>query len=100
MVDLYVVSCTEKKEPLTLPGLALYLGFADKRSLYDYQSKDEFTHSVKRARTIIEEYMVKRSMANNAAGPIFVLKNMGYTDRQTVQVDPVKLVITGKDALL
>ena len=93
-------SCIEKKEPLTIPGLALFLGFVDKQSLYDYQNKDEFSCSVKRARTLVEESMVKRSMANNAAGPIFVLKNMGYTDKQTVQVDPIKLVITGKDALL
>ena len=38
--------------------------------------------------------------ANNAAGPIFVLKNMGYSDSQTVQVDPVQIVVTGADALL
>ena len=38
--------------------------------------------------------------ANDAAGPIFVLKNMGYTDSQTVQVDPVQIVVTGADALL
>ncbi len=100
MVDLYVADAVERKEPLTIPGLALFLGFVDKRSLYDYQDRKEFSHSVKRARTIIEDATVKRSMGNNAAGAIFVLKNMGYTDRSMTHVDPIKIVITGKDLLL
>ena len=100
MVDLYVAACEEKKEPLTIPGLALFLGFSDKSSLYHYQKREAFTDSVKRARTLIEESTVKRSMGSNAAGAIFMLKNMGYSDRQNVQVDPVQIVISGKDALL
>ena len=61
MVDLYVATCEEKKEPMTIPGLALFLGFADKSSLYHYQHRKPFTDSVKRARTLIEEATVKRS---------------------------------------
>ena len=60
--------------------------------------REAFTHSVKRARTLVEESMVKRSMGNNAAGAIFVLKNMGYSDRHSVQVDPIKILISGVDA--
>ena len=100
MVDLYVATCKEENEPLTIPGLTLFLGFADKSSLYHYQKRKTFADSVKRARTLIEESTVKRSMGSNAAGAIFMLKNMGYTDRQNVKVDPVQVVITGKDALL
>ena len=99
-VDLYVIACEEKDEPLTIPGLTLFLGFADKSSLYHYQKREAFTDSVKRARTLIEEATVKRSMGSNAAGAIFMLKNMGYSDRQNVQVDPVQIVISGADALL
>ncbi len=100
IVDLYVVSCEEKEEPMTIPGLALFLGFADKSSLYHYQHRKPFTDSVKRARTLIEEATVKRSMGSHAAGAIFVLKNMGYSDRQNVQIDPIQIVISGADALL
>ncbi len=100
MVDLYVTSCEEKNEPLTIPGLALFLGFADKSSLYHYQHREAFTDSVKRARTLIEEATVKRSMGSHAAGAIFALKNMGYSDRQNVRVDPIQIVISGADALL
>ena len=69
----------------------------DRNNLDDLHEKG-FTHSVKRARTLVEESMVKRSMGNNAAGAIFVLKNMGYSDRHSVQVDPIKIVISGVDA--
>ena len=100
MVDLYVCTCEEKKEPLTIPGLTLFLGFVDKSSLYQYQKREAFTDSVKRARTLVEESTVKRSMGSHAAGAIFVLKNMGYTDRPGGQVDPVQIVISGADALV
>ena len=100
MVDLFVATCEAKNEPLTIPGLTLFLGFADKSSLYHYQKKKAFANSVKRARTLIEESTVKRSMGSHAAGAIFMLKNMGYTDRQNIQIDPVQIVISGNDALL
>ena len=100
MVELYVATCAEKNEPLTIPGLTLFLGFVDKSSLYHYQKREAFTASVKRARTLVEESTVQRSMGSNAAGAIFMLKNMGYSDRQNVRIDPVQIVISGKDALL
>ena len=100
IVELYALTCEAKNEPLTIPGLTLFLGFADKSSLYHYQKKKAFTDSVKRARTLIEESTVKRSMGSHAAGAIFMLKNMGYTDRQNIQIDPVQIVISGNDALL
>ena len=61
MVDFYVATCEVENEPLTIPGLTLFLGFADKSSLYQYQQREAFTDSVKRARTLIEESTVKRS---------------------------------------
>lgn len=101
MVDLYVAECKEEKQVLTIPDLALYLGFCDRHSLYDYQAKEQFTSSVKRARTIVEAATARLSMSGGAGGgPIFILKNMGYTDRQQVTIDPVTVVISGKDALL
>lgn len=61
--------------PPTVNGLALFLGFADKFSLYEYQQKPLFTYSIKRARTVIEEYHESRMSGNSVAGSIFVLKN-------------------------
>lgn len=99
-VDQYVKHCNQQDEPLTVPGLALFLGFADKSSLYQYQKRDGFEDSVKRARTLIEQYLVKRSMLGNPAGAIFILKNMGYSDKQELRTEPIQIVISGKDALL
>ena len=45
---------TRHPEPATITGLALFLGFNDRQSLYDYQEKPEFTCIVKKARTIVE----------------------------------------------
>lgn len=88
-VEAYVESCKPTKdnehgEPLTITGLALALGFCDKISLYEYQAKPEFTNSVKRARMLVENSYEKRISGNNATGPIFALKNFGWSDKQEV----------------
>lgn len=77
----------EDGEPPILTGLTLYLGFADKSSLYDYAGKPEFFHSVKRALTRIEaSYEGKiASGIQAAAGPIFALKNFGWKDKQEIE---------------
>lgn len=98
MVDLYQAHCVEQRRYMTIPGLALFLGFACKQSLYDYQQKEEFSESVKRARALIEDATVNVAMGTSGGGPIFILKNMGYTDKQTVQIDPITVNISGKDA--
>ena len=41
--------------------------------------------------------LIALPMGSNAAGAIFLLKNMGYTDRQDVRPDPVEIVIKGID---
>ena len=77
---------------ITISDLVLYLGFCDRKAFYDYGNKPEFSHTIKRARTFIErEYeSCLRQQGLSAAGPIFALKNFGWTDRQ-------ELDITSKD---
>lgn len=81
-VDEYCQHCKATDEPITWTGLALYLGFAARRSIDEYARYEGFSHSVKRAKLLVEYAYEKRLMGNNAAGPIFVLKNMGWSDRQ------------------
>jgi hypothetical protein len=69
---------------VTLTGLIIFLGFADKQSFYDYEKKPEFTCSVKRARVRIEREYEERLENPACAGSIFALKNFGWTDRQDV----------------
>ena len=66
--------------PLTITGLALALD-TTRQTLMDYQERDEFTDTVKRAKTVVENYAEKRLFGNNATGAIFALKNFGWKDK-------------------
>lgn len=83
-VDEYYHSCKEGNEPITWTGLALYLGFSSRQSIDEYLKYPGFSDSVKRAKLLIEWAYEKRVMGTNAAGPIFVLKNMGWSDKQEI----------------
>lgn len=100
MVDIYMANCVAKKNHPTHVGLALSLGFVSRNSLYDYQATEPFTCSVKRALAMIEDNTLQLVLKGGGAGPIFIAKNMGYTDRQTVVIDPININITGLDSKL
>lgn len=100
LIELYFQSVKAEEGIPTHVGLALALGLSCRQSLYDLQGKDEFSDSIKRARSMIEDFTVQRAIKTNGAGAIFLLKNMGYTDKQTVSVDPIKVSISGSDAEL
>lgn len=71
--------------PKTITGLALYLGFADRQSLYDYQGLEDYSCIIKTARTRIESMYEERLADPKPTGAIFALKNMGWRDRQEVE---------------
>jgi|TARA_Y100000310_G_scaffold112437_1_gene110920 hypothetical protein len=100
MVDLYFADAQAAEDPVSIAGLAYALGFSSRQSLYEYEAKELYADTIKKARLRVEAYMVKRSIKSNGAGAIFQLKNMGYTDRQVVQIEPVRLVIAGRDSEL
>lgn len=70
----------------TITGLIYYIGFADRKSFYEYEKKEEFTHIIKRSKTIVENWYEKSLMKGNATGSIFALKNMGWRDKPEVEV--------------
>jgi len=78
----YQEYCKETKEPVTWTGLALFLGFSSRQSINEYESYDGFSDAVKRAKLFVEWHYEMRVNGNNATGPIFVLKNMGWSDKQ------------------
>ncbi len=80
----------ERAGRLTITGLALHLGFCSRSTFYAYELKKPFSYTIKRARLRIEEYYEEHLIGNNAAGPIFALKNFGWTDRQDIE-------LSGKD---
>lgn len=86
----YFRQCKEEKERPTITGLALFLGFGDKSSLYDYRDKQPFSYIIKRALLKIESCLEQMLTGNNVAGVIFALKNMGWRDKYETE-------LTGKD---
>ena len=72
----------EYKKAPTVSGLAIYLGFVDRRSMYHYRDKDAFYAPVKRAIGRIEAYHEEMAArGSRCAGNIFILKNFGWSDR-------------------
>lgn len=74
----------------TISGLCLYIGFDSRNSFYDYEKKEEFKYTVKRARLFIETEYESMLQGQNVTGAIFALKNMGWYDKQEIEH-------TGKD---
>lgn len=80
----YFEYCEQNKEPLTITGMALFLGFSSRQSLFDYEQNEKFTYIIKRARMVVERgYEVMLHTNKGCAGAIFALKNMNWTDTQT-----------------
>lgn len=69
----------------TLTGLALFLGFDSRQSIYDYQKKGEFSYIINKALLMVECQYEENLHGNNVAGSIFVLKNMGWKDKSEVE---------------
>lgn len=70
-----------KKYTPTMTGLAMFLGFASRQSFYDYEKKDEFSYTIKKARLRIENEYEKQLYMDKCTGAIFALKNMGWKDK-------------------
>jgi hypothetical protein len=101
-VDEYIAQQEATGEPLTMSGLAFHLGFESRQSMWAYGRKDGFGYVVNRARLAIENQR-EASLAKGKtipAGNIFILKNMGWSDKVAVTGDedehrgPVRLEVT------
>jgi basic membrane lipoprotein Med (substrate-binding protein (PBP1-ABC) superfamily) len=73
-----------KEQKATVSGLAYYLGFESRQSMYDYCKHAKFSYIIKRARLKLESYYEEKVQGTCPTGPIFVLKNMGWKDEHTV----------------
>jgi hypothetical protein len=66
----------------TITGLALFLGFSDVNSMYDYKARKEFSGSIKRATTLVAQHYEEQLQSGVVVGSIFWLKCHGWHDRQ------------------
>jgi len=74
-------------------GLALHLGFNSRGTIYEYEKKVEFSDTIKRAMLRIECKYEERVNSTSPTGPIFVLKNMGWTDSKSLNISGIEPVI-------
>lgn len=88
VIDKYFMECDRDKEPYTVTGLALALDI-DRKTLLNYGEREEFFHTIKKAKSKVENYLEKRLIKDNSAtGIIFNLKNnYGWKDRQEIDAD-------------
>lgn len=70
-------------EPLTITGLALALD-TTRKTLMEYEEKDVFSNTIKKAKTKVENFAEKRLFGSAPTGAIFALKNYGWKDTQDV----------------
>lgn len=71
---------------LTVTGLAMWLGFCDRQSLYDYEKRDGYSCIVKEARLAVEHDYELSLRSSYVVGSIFALKNMGWKDRHEQEI--------------
>lgn len=70
----------------TITGLALFLGFESRQSIYDYCKRNEvFSYVLKRAMLAIENHYETRLNYQSPTGAIFALKNMNWSDKTEVE---------------
>lgn len=84
-IDEYFEECRKTGEPLTVTGLALALN-TTRDTLMDYEKKDGYSDTVKRAKLMIENAYEKRLIERGNGGDVFALKQFGWSDKQEVNI--------------
>jgi len=79
----------------TISGLAYYLGFESRQSFYDYEKREGFSYTIKRARLFIEQHYEEMLQTGNTTGAIFALKNFDWSDKQEFSHSGQITTITG-----
>ena len=85
-VEEYAAYCKESKEPITWTGMALFMGFASRSSIDEYEKYDGFSYSVKRAKTLVEYHYEMRLCGERPTGAIFALKNFWWKDKTEIEM--------------
>ena len=85
-IEEYFLRCREMQEPVTITGLALALD-TTRETLMDYEKRDKFSDTIKKAKLRIENVYEKRLIARGNGGDIFAMKQFGWKDRQEQAVE-------------
>lgn len=97
MIEAYFEDCRQREEPPFITELAVWLD-TSRETLSNYEERDEFFDTIKRAKQKCEMAVEKGMLLNkmNSTGAIFNLKNnYGWRDKTEVeQSGKVNYVIT------
>ena len=78
--NAYFAQCVADETRPTVNGLCLALGFSSRQTLLNYEEREGFVDTVKRARMRLESAWEGALAAPQVAGAIFWLKNQGWKD--------------------
>lgn len=70
----------------TVTGLAYFLGFQSRQSMYDYKEREESSYTIKRAVLRIEQKHEENLYESSATGSIFWLKNRDWSDKKELDL--------------
>ena len=70
----------------TITGLCYFLGFQSRQSFYDYEKRDGFSYTIKRARLFMEQHYEEMLQVGNTTGAIFALKNFDWKDKSETDI--------------
>jgi hypothetical protein len=88
-INQYFAKCDAEDRPYTVSGLAVALD-TNRQTLINYEDKDEFFDTIKKAKAKIEAYNEEMLYNKNipTTGVIFNLKNnYGWKDKQEIEAD-------------
>lgn len=91
-IDEYFTKCPEAE--WTITGLADHLD-TFRSVLCDYEEKDEFSYTIKKAKQKVEMAYEKSLRKNGRSGDIFGLKNFGWKDKNETDLTSKGEKITG-----
>lgn len=80
----------DDRKPYTVTGLALALGFNSRQALLNYEGKEEFVDTIKRAKARVEKYAEERLFDKDGSnGAKFSLANnfKDWSEKQSIEAD-------------
>lgn len=94
-IDEYFIDRDSTGKPYTITGLALWLDASSRECLLNYQEKDDYFDTITRAKLRCQEYAESQLYtAKSSNGPIFALKNFGWSDAKQVDIQNTTKTIT------
>lgn len=82
----YCEHCDTVDEKPTASGLAWFMGFASRQSIWEYRSKPGYEYIANRAMLFVEKgYEQQMAQGRGDGGIVFALKNFGWSDKQEIE---------------